>query len=194
MKLMYILRNSVMHTKIFQEQGTQSVILSGKGTRMPFCITAACSNPLNVVDRSLSQENEGLWYLDKEKTGPQSFHHTLLKRNDAQWTRHTSGFNLKGLYGVSRHYRWLFLRKKQKSLLKITFENLKSLKFYYGIDSIMQFSLFIDVLHFSEQKKFWIIVILLILSEKWRIFGCVFGESFLFLSQKKSPVHISAIW
>ena len=23
--------------------------------------------------------------LDKEKTGPQSFHHTLLKRNDARW-------------------------------------------------------------------------------------------------------------
>lgn len=66
-------------------------------------------------------------------------------------------------------YRWLFLRKEQKSLTKLKSGNLKSMTFHYGINFILQFSLQIDVVHFSEQKIFWIIVILPILSEKWSI-------------------------
>ena len=42
------------------------------------------------------------------------------------------------------------------SVPKFTPKNLKSLKFYYGIDAIVQFSLYVDV-------------ILLIMSDKWKI-------------------------
>ena len=41
----------------------------------------------------------------------------------------------------SYRYRRHFLRKEQKSLPKLTSENLKSLKFHYGINSIVKFSL-----------------------------------------------------
>jgi len=79
------------------------------------------------------------------------------------------------------------LRKERKSLAKLIFENLKSLKFNYGINSIEKLSPYIVVVHFSKQKKFWIIVILLILSEKWRISSFliwVLGVSFVSFSEK----------
>ena len=38
------------------------------------------------------------------------------------------------------------------SLPKLTFENLKSLTFHFYLDFIVQFSPFIDMVHFSEQK------------------------------------------
>ena len=55
---------------------------------------------------------------------------------------------------VSELYR-LISKKETKITLhpRLTYENFKSLKYHYGINSIVQFSLWIEVIYFSKQKK-----------------------------------------
>jgi hypothetical protein len=84
-------------------------------------------------------------------------------------------------------YRWLFMRKEQKYLPKPPSENLKSLKFHNRIHSMEYFSIYIDVWYTFLNKKslqsLWFYRYCL-RNEGFQIFGCEFGEWFLFLSQK----------
>ena len=85
------------------------------------------------------------------------------------------------------------IRYIRVSLPKLTSEKLKSLKFPNGINSIVQFSLYIDVIHFSEKKKISIMHCDFtdIVSEMKDFKLSYVGLVFLF--QKKLPVTLKKL-
>jgi hypothetical protein len=85
-----------------------------------------------------------------------------------------------------------FWERNKKNSLNSQWKNLKTLIYHYEINSIVQFPLISIWYTFLNRKEFWIVVILLILSQKLRIsnFQMWLWETFL----RKSPVYLPHYW